>query len=534
MTSSSTTSITSVHRVEDFLATVSRHALCIIASRLNNNIPCHSPPSICIPTFGTFNIVIPLHFSTGEKWIARIPRPGRIFASPNPDFLGRIMQSMVATTNLVRQETSIPTPRIYGWSAIEDNEVGAPYMLMDYMEGVSLGDCLQSLGYEKTVDILFQWASYVWELTCLQFPSIGCLGPSSSRDRVYVKKFLSQGSVDQGRDRTSEALFRGPYTSVSDYLYGISNLKKSAPVDGMSYDRFSFGTYLESFIPYVLRPELNKGPFVLCHDDFNVQNILIDPVEGRITAIIDWDFAAVKPVQSLLAFPESLRWDILSPFSPSTYEPYQIEWSRRFRPVFAHALLLASTDIDTGLEVDVSALLKDSPFYTQLERGLGDAWREGETLKLVGKMVYGGNSGDMLRWAAQTMRLGPWMTAYGERAGYSSPFNGAGVEVYSLPPKPSAVVMMAARMGRGLQTPDVDEAKVTVAPVSAIGNVPGKKVTKQGCEWRDKFLQRKRLKKIFARLCRNSSDDSLELKARMINQPAMKQGRWWTRLARRS
>jgi len=437
---------------------------------------------------------------------------------------------MVVTTSLVRRETSIPTPRIYGWSADDDNEVGTPYMLMDYVEGVSLGDCLQSLEYDKTVGILSQWASYVWELTRLQFPAIGCLGPSSSQDRVHVKTFLSQGSVDQGRDRTSGALFRGPYTSVSDYLYGMSTLKKSAPVDGMSYDRFSFGTYLESFIPYVLRPELNKGPFVLCHDDFNVQNILIDPVEGRITAIIDWDFAAVKPLQSLLAFPESLRWDILSPFSTSTYESYQIEWSRRFRPVFAHALMLASRNIDAELEADVSALLNDSPFYAQLERGLGEVWREGETLKFVGRVVYGGHSGEMLRWAAQSMRLGPWMTAYGERVGYSSPLDGAGVETCGLRPKP----VMAARMDLGLLTEiHNEEGMVTVAPVSAIRNVPGKKVVKQRYEWRDKFLQRKRLKKIFSGLCRNSSH-SLELKTRMIDKPGMTQGRWWTRLARRS
>jgi Phosphotransferase enzyme family len=440
--------------------------------------------------------------------------------------LARVMESMAATTQLVREKTAIPVPRIYGWSAT-DEEVGAPYMLMDWVEGVSFGDCLQTLEFEKTVDIIYQWATYVWELTRLQFPSIGCLRPSSSRSRVHVKKYLSQGSVDQGRDRLS--LFRGPFSSVSDYLYGISNLKKSAPADGMSFDRFSFGTYLESFIPYALRPSLNKGPFVLCHDDFNVQNLLIDPVEGRITAVIDWDFAAVKPLQSLLGFPESLRWDLLAPYTPTPYEDYQIEWSRKFRPIYAHALLLASRNIDTGLEVDVEDLLEDSPFYAQLERGLGEAWREGETMKFCGGLIYGANSGDMLRWAAQSMRLGPWMKAYGRKTDLTSPID-AGFNESSVPPKPILPPPASATAAVKWEEP----VRISKAPTHSSAIDTPKKIVKR-CEWREKFLQRKRLRRIFGRLCRNSSDDSLGLKVRMIEKPTVvKKGRWWTLLGRRS
>ena len=77
--------------VEDFLGSISRDGLCNIASRLNNDLLCISDPVSCVPTFGTFNVIIPLLFETGEKWIARIPRPGRMFSQPNPELLEQLM-----------------------------------------------------------------------------------------------------------------------------------------------------------------------------------------------------------------------------------------------------------------------------------------------------------------------------------------------------------------------------------------------------------------------------------------------------------
>ena len=511
----------SVMEVEDFLARISREGLCTIASRYNNGLLCTSDPLTCVPTFGTFNIIIPIVFENGTKWVARIPRPGRMFAHPNPDLLERIMTSLAVTTSIVRDRTTIPVPAIHGWSSREDNEAGCPYMFMDFVEGISLGDCFRQLQPEKATSIVYEWAMYSWELTRLQFPAIGCLGPNHQSQRVEVQKFISAGSVDQGRD-TINPFFRGPYTSVADYLFGISNLKKTAPVDHLSYDRFSFGTYLESMIPFALKPEWEYGPFYLCHDDFNVQNILVDPEKGHITAIIDWDYACIKPLQSLLSYPESLRWDLLAPVNPS-FEPYQVEWSRTYRRQWADALTLASKNVDTGLKVNIRQFLDDSPFYAELERGLGESWREAEAMKFCNAIVYGTASTDVLKLSGRAMRTGPWMSMHGARTGYLTPPD-LEKPVPTAPPSPrrQSISLMVS--------------------VSA-GGVARKKVRKVErnklvCEWKGLGERvrhrRRRLSQFVERLCQNlvREEDHVALtESEKGNEE--KQEEWWTSFVRK-
>lgn len=506
--------------VEDFLGSISREGLCAIASSLNNNLFCISDPVSCVPTFGTFNVVIPLMFENGEKWIARIPRPGRMFSQPNPVLLEQIMQSMAVTTAIVRERTSIPIPQIHAWSASDDNEAGCAYMFMDFVEGESLGDCLNTLPADKMSNVIYEWAMYQWELTRLSFPTIGCLGLSSDYQQVIVQQYLSAGSVDQGRD-TIAPFLRGPYTSVADYLFGISNLKKLAPLDDVSYDRFSFGTYLESMIPFALKPHCNTGPFYLTHDDLNVQNILINPNTGRITAILDWDYACVKPLQSLIAYPESLRWDLLETSTAGTgnsYEQYQVHWSRTYRKEWADAFLLASKNIPTGCNVDVLEFLDESPFFAELEKGLGESWREAEAMKFCNAVVYGEPSAEVLKLAARGMRNGPWMSIYGIRMGFTLPLD--------------------------LEEPSPTPAPVTPKQQSKVlklkSGMGARKINKKGvaklCDWkifRDRILHRKRLRRVIGKLSHEGrQDDDISLHTPLPEKPR-KRETWWILLARK-
>jgi len=443
-----------------------------------------------------------------------------MFSHPNPYLLERIMDSLVVTTRLVRERTCIPVPEIYGWSADADNEAGCPYMFMEFVEGVSLGDVLQDLSPDKISQIVYEWAMYTWELTRLTFPSIGCLGSNTATEYPVVGKFLSAGSVDSGRDLLSP-FYRGPYTSVSDYLFGISTLKKSAPHDALAYDRFSFGTYLESLIPYALKPEWQRGPFVLSHDDFNVQNILVDPVQGRILAIIDWDYASVKPLQSLLSYPESLRWDLLAPYNPS-FEPYQLAFAQQFRAVWADALVLASRNVVTGCHVNVMPFLDDSPFYAALERGLGESWREAEGMKFCCGVVFGKTSGEVLKLGGKAMRTGPWMSHFGARAGYIVP-----EDLFEAPAPVECPAKRLSFLGRV----SVKVGLSVIGKDASSGKICGWRA------WRERLVHRKRLQRVFGRLCQDGvrGEEKVALKKREAGGKG-KRGRqmlWWNLLGKR-
>ena len=452
--------------------------------------------------------------------MARIPRPGRIFANPNPEMLERQMKSLVVTTSVVRQRTCIPVPAVRGWSASDENEAGSAYMFFDYVSGRSLGDCFHTLPPEKIVNIIYEWALYTWELTRLQFPAMGCLGLSNEGD-LGVGKYMSCGSVEEGRD-TIRPIYRGPWTSVTDYLFGISYLKKCAPQDEASYNRFSFGTYLESLIPFAVKQEWNKGPFVLCHDDLNVQNILVDPSTGHITAILDWDYAAVKPLQSLLAYPESLRWDILDPYY-RRFSDYQQQWSQCYRPLYREALMFAADRSNTGIHIESSKLaeiLEDSTFYSELERGLSESWRESEAMMFCNGYVYGDLSRDVLKCAARGITAGTWMTTHGTRAGFKPP-----KKTQSNCKRSGVVAKVKASIKK--KKTSVQEGGVSTKP------------TKRSCNWtsfREKLRQRKKTRQVVEALC-DKSEDNQKLnpgtEESENKRPVRKRRGWWGFLFRR-
>ncbi|KAF8984929.1 hypothetical protein BDQ17DRAFT_1205452, partial [Cyathus striatus] len=77
---------------------------------------------------GSFNKVFSIQFSNGFRVAAHIPQP-RIFSSGH-------IESTVAMMTLAQSYRNIPTPKVFAWNLDNYNPVGAPYMLLEWVEGV--------------------------------------------------------------------------------------------------------------------------------------------------------------------------------------------------------------------------------------------------------------------------------------------------------------------------------------------------------------------------------------------------------------
>ncbi len=78
---------------------------------------------------GFNNVVFAVEFSDNVRWIVRVPY--RDFADSD-----RVsMLSEIATMALIKNNTTIPIPRIYGFEASADQQFGYPYMLMERLPG---------------------------------------------------------------------------------------------------------------------------------------------------------------------------------------------------------------------------------------------------------------------------------------------------------------------------------------------------------------------------------------------------------------
>lgn len=116
---------------------------------------------------GYENLVLEVAFSDGIHWIARTP-----YRTVDSDTKTSLL-SEIATMNLFRQRTTIPVPRIYGYEVSDDDILGYPYVLTEYMGGHRLISGLAKTPLQYRAKVAKQLANVFADLQKLTFSRIG-------------------------------------------------------------------------------------------------------------------------------------------------------------------------------------------------------------------------------------------------------------------------------------------------------------------------------------------------------------------------
>ena len=147
-------------RATEFLAAINWEGLCKLASTHRGGIHCHISENYSL---GNFNMVRALEFSDGTTWVARPRLPDLGVVSESRGTLGfaRVMESEVAIMKFLRSagkefnlteefptksslQSSIPVPKVLHYDPIPHNDIGAPYLLMSYINGTCASEqCLK-------------------------------------------------------------------------------------------------------------------------------------------------------------------------------------------------------------------------------------------------------------------------------------------------------------------------------------------------------------------------------------------------------
>jgi aminoglycoside phosphotransferase (APT) family kinase protein len=235
------------------------------------------------PMRGSYNLVYLLLFPDGRKWVARIPHPE---CSDIP-----LMQSSIHTIGLIRESTTIPIPAIHAYDTSPTNELGVPYILMDFVEGVSLGRIWKNGEIVDDVarkHIFGQVAAFMSQLSALEFDKIG---------HLLYDEYSGAYSVGPYRRmryslRTDVPVVEesGPFTTTHAFL---SHLVQTL-IDSPDHHKPIF-VLLRLLALSLPDPQYDGAPFVLSHPDFDSQNVLVDPTTFDITGFIDWDGVCVGP-----------------------------------------------------------------------------------------------------------------------------------------------------------------------------------------------------------------------------------------------
>jgi Phosphotransferase enzyme family len=255
---------------------------------------------------GLFSVVLTICFADGIEWVAKMPKA----TSNNKD--NEYLKSEYATLLFLRDlGESVPAPRPYGYCFNRKNPAKTPYIFMEKVSGIPLGDAIFGghMNRDAVHRMLSQLAAIRKTLTKNPFTQIGSLTLfiSETECSYYVGRQFIWWSL--GEDRIRYHCDFGPYqSSLHYYSTLVHNSWNEWMADEYTEElrplaeRVRLQAYLTSIIPSYAKP---GEEFHLTHTDMHAGNIFVD-TQGNITGIIDWEFATTLPPQASEHYPAFL------------------------------------------------------------------------------------------------------------------------------------------------------------------------------------------------------------------------------------
>jgi Phosphotransferase enzyme family len=335
------------------------------------------------PLFGCDHICFPIHFVDDVRWLIRIPATG--YRDRFDDITARALTSEAQTIQLLKHQTTIPVPEVFQFDASFENELNCPYILMDYINGLSLNKVWfddttsRDILEQRRVSVLQELASNMAQLDKFVYRNGGQLSFNQEQELTIINpiKFVDDSAMLARRktDDPDETLIfceLGPFEDASSFFLAMLDRHSPSP------DLFSQGInkLLRLFISWI--PLNCPKDFVLSHPDFHRGNVLVAE-DGSLRGLVDWDgVAAIPRCVGNRRYPD---W-IIRDWNPElySYDPEQDDVEQRedspealtrYREIFARAMDQTLSECDLSQNITHNSLIlenirlaADQPFYT--------------------------------------------------------------------------------------------------------------------------------------------------------------------------
>ncbi|KAL9098523.1 MAG: hypothetical protein Q9163_005834 [Psora crenata] len=288
---------------------------------------------------GMYNKALLLTMDDGTQAVAKIP-------NPNAGQPHLTTASEVATMEFMRKILETPVPKVYAWSSrVQDNDVGAEYIIMEKLPGIQLSVVWADMGIEDRLAIAKAIAGYQKAWMSVSFNQFGSLyyledldGSTQSLSytnhdyvtvtdpRFAVGPSTARSFSDNGRSNVE--FDRGPWNSLEEYESAIGHREitcvRSLPrLPRSPVALYGPGTYQPTkekklkalqyylaMIKYLLPTDQSIQSSCLWHDDLHVENIFVDPENPtEVIGIIDWQSAELAPLFEHARQPYFLDYD---------------------------------------------------------------------------------------------------------------------------------------------------------------------------------------------------------------------------------
>ncbi|KAG7410330.1 hypothetical protein Forpi1262_v017555 [Fusarium oxysporum f. sp. raphani] len=275
-----------------FIDSIDHDAVCRLASRHNNEEPCH----IFDSKHGSFNACFFVEFpSSGTRWVVRIP------IDPVVSEVWTKLQSEVATMQYIKKKTKIPLPDIHAHGRneklVRDSSTTQAFLILDFVSGRPLDlQALRDDTLPRRKHFYAQLIEVMAQLRTLEFTKSGSLMP----DREAVPDNALSIPLNEFQVASNQARFLPMAQSARKFALNQLNLIREEyrlPRSELSRETVEMEIFALNHLKQLTQGLADdRKCFVLSHSDLRPANIIVDD-DLNITSILDWEWTHTIPRQ---------------------------------------------------------------------------------------------------------------------------------------------------------------------------------------------------------------------------------------------
>ena len=261
--------------------------------------------SMVVRQHGVYNSVYILE-STGSDQKVCVRVPACAWSERWNEVEEQLFQCTARALRMLQAKTTVPIPRVIAYDCSFDNDIAAPFILMDCIRGVGARQVWNALDgavprETRRQNILRSIAEAMAGLKDLEYPSSGSLWFAQDSDiEPYIGKSYNPRVEGYVIKREFEVV--EPHHSTREMVSdALRELLDTAAYPDSFRDYFTTGFFrlyqivVDAFLMAADVPE-HEEKFVLFHTDFDIQNMMVDN-HGNLTGIFDWDGVSSQPRQ---------------------------------------------------------------------------------------------------------------------------------------------------------------------------------------------------------------------------------------------
>ena len=231
------------------------------------------------------------------------------------------METEIAALLFLQERGGVPAPRIYGYSPDLQNPAQTPYIFMEKFGGIPLKQAISNgIEREAMFRCLDGLATMRLALRDKPFRAVGSLmlwdesgGHTWALSETLINIDTYYTHSDGWRSRNYETSLE--YFMAQHQLSAARGREKWSDTKLQMEQRWMVHFYIGLILPLYVQPDIlyehnpdygDSYSFFFTHLDLHPSNIWVDPNDGHLLGITDWEFANLLPFQAKEHYPSFL------------------------------------------------------------------------------------------------------------------------------------------------------------------------------------------------------------------------------------